>query len=63
MIRGLAPGPGLSADSLIYSRSSHFLAASKRFSSWPTVACQNPTLTMMANAVRISEAMIAAEKG
>lgn len=31
--------------------------------SWPTVACQNPTLTMMANAVRISEAMIAEAKG
>jgi len=31
--------------------------------SWPTVACQNPTLTMMANAVRISEAMIAEARG
>ncbi len=26
--------------------------------SWPTVACQNPTLSMMANAVRISEYII-----
>ena len=26
--------------------------------SWPTVACQNPTLTMMANAVRISAYMV-----
>ncbi|MBI1353323.1 MAG: GMC family oxidoreductase [Acidobacteria bacterium] len=32
--------------------------------SWPTVACQNPTLTMMANAVRISAYMTeAAKKG
>lgn len=32
--------------------------------SWPTVACQNPTLTMMANAVRISAFMTeAAKKG
>ncbi len=26
--------------------------------SWPTVACQNPTLTMMANAVRVSDYIV-----